>query len=151
MLAFFQRVFQNMSRRNFFQIFCMFYLQCITRKCRLVQRTSAQNPSLRLQAIVEEIFRHIYFLEANSAHKQYQNWAHRNMYKNLPKRFVHEGFGKCQTKELGQSNDEPTRSVRPAAKGKQSLTLKRHIGAPTNTIEVWDKRHIGASTNTIEV
>ena len=32
-------------------------------ECRLVQRTKSPNPSLRLQAIVEEFFRHIYFLK----------------------------------------------------------------------------------------
>ena len=43
--------------------------------CRLVQRTKSPNPSLRLQAIVEEILQAYIFPRADSAHKQYQNWA----------------------------------------------------------------------------
>ena len=61
----------------------------------LSSEQSPQNPSLRLQAMIEEIFRHIYFLE---------RILHINIIRiepieictdNLPKRFVHEGFGKC--------------------------------------------------------
>ena len=32
-----------MSRRDFFQIFCMFYLQCITRKCAKEKKTLISN------------------------------------------------------------------------------------------------------------
>ena len=35
-------------------------------------------------------FRLIYF-EEDSEHKHNQKWTHRNIYKNSPKRFVHEG------------------------------------------------------------
>ena len=54
-------------------------------RCRLVQRTSSQNPSLRLQVIVEESSSGIYISSSNSAHKHHQNWANRNMYRKLTK------------------------------------------------------------------
>ena len=43
MLAFLQKVFQNMCRRDLFQIFCMFYLKCITRKCAKEKKTLISN------------------------------------------------------------------------------------------------------------
>ena len=63
--------------------------------CRLVQRTKSPNPSLRLQAIVEEILQAYIFPRADSAHKHHQIEPIVICTENLPKRFVHDGFGKC--------------------------------------------------------
>ena len=43
--CFFWQVFQSISRRDFFQIFCMFYLQCITRKCAKEKNFDIQRNS----------------------------------------------------------------------------------------------------------
>ena len=68
-------------------ILSVFNGQCvlIAFPCRLVQRTKSPNPSLRLQARVEENTSGIYISSNNSAHNQYQNWANRNMYRQLTK------------------------------------------------------------------
>ena len=61
------------------------------------------NPSLRLHAKLEEIFRRI-FHRRNSAHKQYQNMkTQKYVQKNSPKRFVHEGYWEVLDEGVGGS------------------------------------------------
>ena len=49
--CFFWKVFQKMSRRDFFQLFCMFYLPLINRKCAKEKKTSISNviPELKTE------------------------------------------------------------------------------------------------------
>ena len=92
----------------------------------LSSEQSPQNPSLRLQAMIEEIFRHVYFLEANSAHKQYQNWAYRNMYRNSYQRdSCMMGLGSARRRSWGSLTTH-LQELLPSCKGEHSLTFKRH-------------------------
>ena len=93
-------------------------------ECRLVQRTKSPNPSLRLQAIVEEILQAYIFPRADSAHKQYQNWAYRNMYRNSYQRdSCMMGLGSARRRSWGSLTTH-LQGWLPSCKGEQSLTFK---------------------------
>ena len=61
----------------------------------LSSEQSPQNPSLRLQAMIEEIFRHMYFLERILHINNIRIDGIEICTGYSLKRFVHEGFGKC--------------------------------------------------------
>ena len=90
---------------------------------------SPQNPSLRLQAKVEEVSSGIYISSNNSAHNQYQKDVIEICTGNLPKRFVHEGFWEVLDEGIGGSLKTHLQEVLPSCKGEQSLTFKRHQGS----------------------
>ena len=90
---------------------------------------SPQNPSLRLQAKVEEVSSDIYISSNNSAHNQYQKDVIEICTGNLPKRFVHEGFWEVLDEGIGGSLKTHLQEVLPCYKGEQSLTFKRHQGS----------------------
>ena len=97
-----------------------------TQPCRLVQRTKSPNPSLRLQAIVEEILQAYIFPRANSAHKHHQNWANRNMYRKTYQRdSCMKGLGSARRRSWGSLTTH-LQELLPSCKGEHSLTFKRH-------------------------
>ena len=85
-----------------------------------------KTPAYASKQWVEEIFRHIYFLEADSAHKQYQNWAYRNMYRNSYQRdSCMMGLGSARRRSWGSLTTH-LQELLPSCKGEHSLTFKRH-------------------------
>ena len=78
-------------------------LYCLWDCCRLVQRTSAQNPSLRLQAIFEEFLQAYIFPRAILHKNSIRNKLIEICTDNSPKRFVHEGSWEVLDEGVGGS------------------------------------------------
>ena len=105
--------------------------------CRLVQRTLPQNPSLCLQAMVEEILQAYIFPRTNSAHKHNQNWWHRNMYRLLTEEIRAWRDWEVLDEGVGGSLTTHLQEVLPCCKGEQSLTFKRY---QRSTVARWEPK-----------